>query len=274
MKINGYEIKPGANLVGANLRGADLKNVNLCGANLWGADLVNAYLRDVKLVGAVLRDADLRDANLWGADLRSADLVGANLVDADLRSANLEGADLRYANVTGTILEKKEDDNSLSQKVKELEEELKKYKELQMLTGDALLAKVKELRMQPEMTIPTPVSQDELMTIQFIQTTELLQLLTKATKLDMYYKVCEDEDGDYVISFNEVYTYNYDTEKVVITQSGVSTWDKSSYNFETMMRVFDSKLEEQEQERIKKEKRKELIARLTDEEKELLGVND
>ena len=106
------------------------------------------------------------------------------------------------------------------------------------------------------------------MTIQFIQTTELLQLLTKATKLDMSYKVCEDEDGDYVISIGDVC---YD-DVVVITQSGASTWDKGSYNFETMMSVFDSELDEQEQERIKEEKRKELIARLTDEEKELLGV--
>jgi uncharacterized protein YjbI with pentapeptide repeats len=72
MKINGYEIKPGA-----YLRGADLE----------------------------------------GADLEGAYLVGANLVGA---------------NLTGTILEKKEetqDDTSLSQKVKELEEENKKLKE-------------------------------------------------------------------------------------------------------------------------------------------------
>ena len=72
MNVNGYEIKPFANLVGANL---------------W-------------------------DANLWDANLE-----GANLWDA-----NLEGA-----NVTGTILEKKEDDKDL--KIKELEEELKKYKD-------------------------------------------------------------------------------------------------------------------------------------------------
>ena len=62
------------------------------------------------------------------ANLRNANLSGANLVGADLRGANLQGAD-----VTGTILEKKEepqDDTSLSQKVKELEEENKKLKAL------------------------------------------------------------------------------------------------------------------------------------------------
>jgi hypothetical protein len=70
MKINGYEIKPCANLVGANLVGANLVNAKLEGA-------------------------DLRYANLW---------------DADLRGANLVNAKLEGANITGTILEKKEDD--------------------------------------------------------------------------------------------------------------------------------------------------------------------
>ena len=72
MNINGYEIKPGANLEYANLRGA----------------------------------------NLRGADLEGANLIGAN--------------------VKGTILDGKEepqDTTSLSQKVKELEEENKKYKD-------------------------------------------------------------------------------------------------------------------------------------------------
>jgi hypothetical protein len=97
MNINGYEIKPGADLRGVDLECADLMGADLRGANLWGA-------------------------NLWGADLRYA----------DLRGADLECADLRGANLTGTILEKKDkeepqDDKDL--KIKELEEELKKYKD-------------------------------------------------------------------------------------------------------------------------------------------------
>jgi uncharacterized protein YjbI with pentapeptide repeats len=62
MNINGYEIKPKANLRGANLGDADLG-----GANLWGANLRGADLR-----GANLRGANLWGANLWGADLRGA----------------------------------------------------------------------------------------------------------------------------------------------------------------------------------------------------------
>ena len=66
-------------------------------------------------------------ANLLNADLRGANLVNANLRNAYLVGANLEGANLDDADVTGTILEKKKDDKDL--KIKELEEELKKYKD-------------------------------------------------------------------------------------------------------------------------------------------------
>ena len=61
----------------------------------------------------------------------------ADLYGAYLQGAYLEGADLEGANVKGTILEKKEepqDDKDI--KIKELEEELKKYKD----TIDALKA--------------------------------------------------------------------------------------------------------------------------------------
>jgi uncharacterized protein YjbI with pentapeptide repeats len=57
-------------------------------ADLRGADLSGADLRDADLRGADLSDADLRDA-----DLRGADLSGAVLRDADLRDADLRGAD-------------------------------------------------------------------------------------------------------------------------------------------------------------------------------------
>jgi hypothetical protein len=55
-------------------------------------ELIGADLRDANLSRADLRDADLSRANLIGADLR-----GANLSSADLSSANLIGADLRGA---------------------------------------------------------------------------------------------------------------------------------------------------------------------------------
>jgi uncharacterized protein YjbI with pentapeptide repeats len=55
----GYEIKPFANLRGADLCGADL-----CGANLRCADLSGANLRGADLSGANLRGADL-DFSCW-----------------------------------------------------------------------------------------------------------------------------------------------------------------------------------------------------------------
>ncbi|WP_082673203.1 pentapeptide repeat-containing protein [Paenibacillus senegalimassiliensis] len=54
---------------GADLVGADLRNLQLQGANLRGALLIAANLRDTNLNGADLIGADLRDADLRGADL-------------------------------------------------------------------------------------------------------------------------------------------------------------------------------------------------------------
>ena len=109
MEINGYEIKPHANLRGANLRYADLRDADLWGANLryadlWGADLWGANLWGADLWGANLWGADLWDANLRYADLRGADLRNTNLWDANLWYANLRGADLRGADLRGADL--------------------------------------------------------------------------------------------------------------------------------------------------------------------------
>ncbi|EIW3447142.1 pentapeptide repeat-containing protein [Salmonella enterica] len=78
-----------ADLRGANLCDADLRDADLRGANLCDADLRGANLYGANLCGANLCDADLRGANLYGANL-----CGANLCDADLRGANLYGANL------------------------------------------------------------------------------------------------------------------------------------------------------------------------------------
>jgi hypothetical protein len=62
MIIDGHEIKPYANLRGADLSGADL----------YGAYLTKANLSRANLSGANLSRANLREANLYGADLRGA----------------------------------------------------------------------------------------------------------------------------------------------------------------------------------------------------------
>jgi hypothetical protein len=108
-----------ADLRGANLREADLREANLRWANLSEADLSEADLREANLRWADLSGADLSEANLrWadmsganlseaylsGADLREANLRWANLSEADLSGADLRGADLREANLCGANL--------------------------------------------------------------------------------------------------------------------------------------------------------------------------
>ena len=60
----------------ADLRGADLRDANLRDTDLRGADLRGADLRDTDLQGADLRYTDLQDANLRGANL--LDAIGNN----------------------------------------------------------------------------------------------------------------------------------------------------------------------------------------------------
>jgi uncharacterized protein YjbI with pentapeptide repeats len=93
-----------ADLRGADLGGADLRNADLGDADLGGADLRNADLGDANLIGAYLRGAYLGGADLRGADLQGADLGGAYLRNAYLRGADLGGADLGNAYLVGADL--------------------------------------------------------------------------------------------------------------------------------------------------------------------------
>ena len=105
-----------------------------------------------------------------------------------------------------------------------------------------------------------------------IKVTELLKLLSKANKLGLSVGVCEDKDGDYVVRIFEMLYKGSFHETAVITQKGEMTWNKGTYSFNTMMGLLDEMLEEKRQEEIKEQKPQELIARFSDEEKELLRV--
>ena len=59
MNINGYEIKPFANLKGADLWGANLRDANLKGANLEGADLEGANLVGANVTGTILEKKEV-----------------------------------------------------------------------------------------------------------------------------------------------------------------------------------------------------------------------
>jgi hypothetical protein len=105
-----------------------------------------------------------------------------------------------------------------------------------------------------------------------IKVTELLKLLTKAKQLGFSVEVREDKDGDYVIRIFEMFRPENFDEKVVISQNGESNWNKGAYSFDAMMDVLDEELETKRRDELKAQKRQELIARLTDEEKELLNL--
>ena len=53
---------------------------------------------------------------------------------------------------------------------------------------------------------------------------------------------------------------------------GLSNWTVGDYEFYTMNSVLDELVQRKEEKEIKRQKRQELLSRLTDEEKELLGV--
>jgi Pentapeptide repeats (8 copies) len=98
-----------AELAGANLAGASLKRTNFTRARLTGADLRGADLEEARVLEADLTGADLSEANLNQAQLTGSKLIQAKLTKADLRRAqagviNLREADLRDANLAGADL--------------------------------------------------------------------------------------------------------------------------------------------------------------------------
>lgn len=86
-------------LIGTDLRGANLIETHFEAAKLRGTHLEGAFLRKAHLKEAFLYDAHLERAKLIEADLTDAKLSGANLTNADLSRADLRGALLRRAKV-------------------------------------------------------------------------------------------------------------------------------------------------------------------------------
>jgi hypothetical protein len=104
-----------------------------------------------------------------------------------------------------------------------------------------------------------------------IKTTDLLELLAKAEQLDLSIFVKQDKDGNYVVTFYELYTNRFD-ETVIITKECENDWNNGTCSCEYLMDTFVDMLKQKEEEKLKEQKRKELLTRLTDEEKELLGL--
>ena len=108
-----------------------------------------------------------------------------------------------------------------------------------------------------------------------IETTELLNFLCKAQKLSILDITFQQVDEGYKIILRDDWRddNHWSNKTIFIDNEGRSEWNSGGdYEFWTMDSILDEKLEEQKQKEIKAQKRKELIARLTDEEKELLGL--
>jgi hypothetical protein len=104
-----------------------------------------------------------------------------------------------------------------------------------------------------------------------VSTKDLLDLLAYAGQLDLSIFVRQDEDGDYIVKFYELYTNNF-AETLVINKEGQVEWCSGDNTFDYLMDTFVDMLKQKEEEKLKAQKRQELLARLTDEELELLGV--
>ena len=108
-----------------------------------------------------------------------------------------------------------------------------------------------------------------------ITATELLDFLCKAQKLHILDITFRKTDEGYKITLRDDWHNDgkWSNQTVFIDNEGQSNWDTGGdYDFHTLNNILDEKLEEQKQKEIKEQKRQELIARLSDEEKELLGV--
>jgi uncharacterized protein YjbI with pentapeptide repeats len=105
-----------ADLHNADLRNGSFEDATFTGANLTSARMDLARAAFVSFLGAQManiswRDGDgtgdyLKDADLHGADLRGTSFAAARFLGSNLRGARLDGVDLSRADLTGADLDK------------------------------------------------------------------------------------------------------------------------------------------------------------------------
>ena len=104
-----------------------------------------------------------------------------------------------------------------------------------------------------------------------ITATQVLEMLSKAEKLGIYYEIVEDNQIQFTVYWFADEYKDYSYERVAISNK-IDTFSRSYWGFDTWMSMLDERLEQKEEEELKEQKRQEVLARLTNEEKELLGV--
>jgi hypothetical protein len=106
----------------------------------------------------------------------------------------------------------------------------------------------------------------------FLSATDILELQSKVSKLDGSVVIAKVEEGYYLNITYYDRKNGTDTVSTFITNDNESDNYKGTYNYETMMNVLDESVKKEEEYQLKEQKRQELLDRLTDEERELLGV--
>ena len=110
---------------------------------------------------------------------------------------------------------------------------------------------------------------------EIVTTTQLLEFLVKADKVSSHVTF-KKIDGGYEIGVCCPWDDDDDhyTQTTYISEEGCSSYwgNFSDYEFDTMNSALDELVEKAEVEEKRRLKRQELLSRLTDEEKELLGV--
>jgi hypothetical protein len=113
LKVNGYTIKPGANLEDANLEDANLEDANLEDANLTCANLTNANLTNANLTGVNLFGANLEGTrgaafdhfeNIMSSLILSTGMTSEEIVTlATKKNVNLYDPTLKLQDITSRL---------------------------------------------------------------------------------------------------------------------------------------------------------------------------
>ena len=106
----------------------------------------------------------------------------------------------------------------------------------------------------------------------FLSATDILELQSKVSKLDGSVVIAKVEEGYYLNVTYYDRKDGTDTVSTFITNDNESDNYRGTYNYETMMNVLDESVKKEEEYQLKEQKRQELLDRLTEEERELLGV--
>jgi|LauGreSuBDMM15SN_2_FD.fasta_scaffold632359_1 hypothetical protein len=101
--------------------------------------------------------------------------------------------------------------------------------------------------------------------------TDLLELQYKVSKLDGRVVVDKNEEGYYVNVTYYDREYGTDTVSTFVTNENESDNYKGTYNYETMLHVLNESVRKEEEHQLKEQKKQELLDRLTEEERKLLG---